>query len=38
MELDKIRPFLLTCAFHENYFLIAPAEYAEKYLGRLIKR
>jgi FkbM family methyltransferase len=38
MELDKIRPFLLTCAFHENYFLIAPAEYAEKYIGRLIKR
>lgn len=37
MELDKIRSFLLTCAFHENYFLIAPAGYAEKYIGELIR-
>lgn len=38
MGLDKIRAFLLTCAFHENYFLIASAEYVEKYIGELIRR
>lgn len=38
MEVDKIRPFLLTCAFHENYFFIAPIDYAEKYIGKLIRR
>jgi FkbM family methyltransferase len=38
MAADKIRSFLLTCSFHENYFLIAPAEYAEKYIDKLIQR
>ena len=37
MAENKIREFLLTCGFHENYFLIAPKDHAEKYVGRLIK-
>ncbi len=35
--LDRLRPFLLTCAFHENYFFLAPAQLVEASLKHLIR-
>ncbi len=36
MSLDQIRPFLLTCAFHENYFLIGHQQEVEVHVGTLL--
>jgi len=38
MEVSAIREFLLTCAFHENYFFIAPQELVETFAGHLVKQ
>lgn len=35
--LDRVRPFLLNCAFYENYFFVAPRVQVEKRLGHLLK-
>jgi FkbM family methyltransferase len=37
MRASVMREFLLTCNFHENYFLVAPKPQAEDYIGGLIR-
>ena len=34
--LDRVRPFLLECDFHENYFFVAPKGLVEVHLGHLL--
>jgi hypothetical protein len=36
MELAQIREFLLGCAFHENYFLLAPPLRVEERVADLL--
>lgn len=35
--IEKVRPFLLTCAFHENYFFVAPDHKVKSHVGHLIR-
>lgn len=37
MSIDQIRAFLLTCAFHENYFLIGHRQDVEAHVGSLLR-
>jgi hypothetical protein len=37
-QLQDVRPFLLNCAFHENYFFIGPERSIEERIGDLIVR
>jgi len=35
---ERIRPFLLRCGYHENYFFIAPKAVVEARIGELVRR